>query len=108
MYQMLTKPSEMCILMEGQPHLMGLNDSPPAPHREGDDLKKHTSPAPAKPRSKFARGPTTFKKTAAARFIRGVMASGLPIASVECNTLTGTIRVIAGRGDEQKPLAAGA
>ena len=59
---------------------------------------KPTSSAPAKKRSKFARGPTTFKKTAAARFIRGVMATGLPIASVECNTLTGTIRVIPGRG----------
>jgi hypothetical protein len=60
-------------------------------------LKKPTSTAPAKERSKFARGPTTFKKTAAARFVRGVMATGLPIASVECDTLTGTIRVIAGQ-----------
>ena len=59
-------------------------------------MKKPTSTAPAKERSKFARGPTTFKKTAAARFVRGVMATGLPIASVECDTLTGTIRVIAG------------
>jgi len=61
-------------------------------------MKNPTSPAPAKPRSKFARGPTTFKKTTAARFVRGVMATGLPIASVECDTLTGTIRVIAGPG----------
>jgi hypothetical protein len=60
-------------------------------------LKKSTSAVPAKQRSKFARGPTTFKKTAAARFVRGVMATGLPIASVECDTLTGTIRAIVGR-----------
>ena len=60
-------------------------------------MKKPTSTAPAKERSKFARGPTTFKKTAAARFVRGVMATGLPIATVECDTLTGTIRVIAGQ-----------
>jgi hypothetical protein len=29
--------------------------------------------------------------------VRGVMATGLPIASVECDTLTGTIRVIPGQ-----------
>src|SRR5262249_1926687 len=70
--------------------------SPPAQNGR-ETLKKPTSTAPAKERSKFARGPTTFKKTAAARFVRGVMATGLPTASVECDTLTGTIRVFAGQ-----------
>jgi hypothetical protein len=60
-------------------------------------VKKQAAPPRPTQRSKFARGPTTFKKTTAARFVRGVMASGLPIAGVECDTLTGKIRVIAGQ-----------
>jgi len=76
--------------------LFTISNSPPVQNGR-ETLNKPTSTAPAKERSKFARGPTTFKKTAAARFVRGVMATGLPIASVECDTLTGTIRVIAGQ-----------
>src|SRR5215471_7525531 len=82
--------------MKGPAPFSVTKHSPPA--RNGrETLKKPTSTAPAKERSKFARGPTTFKKTAAARFVRGVMATGLPIASVECDTLTGKIRVVAGQ-----------
>ena len=69
---------------------MVLKISPPAPHREGDDVKKHTAPPT---RRASYRGPNRFRKVEAHRLMRGVLDAGLQVIGVEVDP-GGTIRVL--------------
>jgi len=59
-------------------------------------LKKPTSTAPTKERSKFARGPNRFRKVEARRLIKGVQDAGLSVAGIEVDP-RGIIRVLTGQ-----------
>ena len=68
-------------------------------------MTKPTSTAPAKQRSKFARGPNRFRTVETRRLIKGVQDAGLSIAGVEVDP-RGIIRVLTGQ--PAASLAAGA
>src|SRR5262249_43386640 len=76
--------------MKGTAPFNGAEDSPPAPHREGDDVKKHTA---LPTRRASYRGHNRFRKVEAHRLMRGVLDAGLQVVGVEVDP-GGTIRVL--------------
>ena len=62
----------------------------------------HMAQKSTQPLKRRPRGPSRYRRRETARLVRGVLDAGLPVRGVEVDAITGALRVLAGKPDDDR------